>query len=60
MCAQLLATVHHSGLEPVHFLGPRRKLGLHEGLQFGMHCICLLDVCLHGSYIHPLVDDGIL
>ena len=25
-----------------------------------MHFICLLDVCLHCSDIHPLVDDVIL
>ena len=56
MRAQLLAPMQHSG----HFLGPRNKLGLYEGLEFSMHGISLLNVCLQGSYIHPLVDDVLL
>ena len=42
MRAQLLAPMQHSG----HFLGPRNKLGLYEGLEFSMHGIGLLDVSL--------------
>ena len=52
--------MHHAGLESAHFLGPCSKLGLHEGLQLGMHCISLLDVRLNSVQVHPLVDDIVL
>jgi hypothetical protein len=57
---QLLASSNYSGLKSAHFCGARRKLGVHEGLQFCNHCICLMHVRLYGFHLYPLVQCCVL
>jgi hypothetical protein len=60
MVAQGLTPRYHPLFEPADFLVFSSELCVPEGMQFGYHYVCLLNVGLYGRDVWSCVDHVVL